>query len=85
MLSLINRFRTDERGASAVEYTMLVVFIALAIAAGAQTFGTDLSQWLLKDRCQYRRPQYQHPGSPVGSAYRSGRQRDIPLPTLISG
>jgi pilus assembly protein Flp/PilA len=45
MLSLINRFRTDERGASAVEYTMLVVFIALAIAAGAQTFGTDLSNW----------------------------------------
>jgi len=24
---------------------MLVVFIALAIAAGAQTFGTDLSTW----------------------------------------
>jgi pilus assembly protein Flp/PilA len=45
MLSLITRFRTDERGASAVEYTMLVVFIALAIAAGAQTFGTDLSTW----------------------------------------
>ena len=45
MLSLIHRFRTDERGASAVEYTMLVVFIALAIAAGAQTFGTDLSTW----------------------------------------
>jgi pilus assembly protein Flp/PilA len=48
MLSLIYRFRTDERGASAVEYTMLVVFIALAIAAGAQTFGTDLSQWFSK-------------------------------------
>ena len=45
MLSLITRFRTDERGASAVEYTMLVVFIALAIAAGATTFGTDLSTW----------------------------------------
>jgi pilus assembly protein Flp/PilA len=45
MLNLIKRFRTDERGASAVEYTMLVVFIALAIAAGAQTFGTDLSTW----------------------------------------
>jgi len=45
MLSLVNRFRTDERGASAVEYAMLVVFIALAIAAGAQTFGTDLSGW----------------------------------------
>jgi pilus assembly protein Flp/PilA len=45
MLSLIHRFRTDERGASAVEYTMLVVFIALAIAAGAQTFGSSISTW----------------------------------------
>jgi pilus assembly protein Flp/PilA len=45
MLSLIHRFRTDERGASAVEYTMLVVFIALALAAGASTFGKDLSTW----------------------------------------
>jgi pilus assembly protein Flp/PilA len=48
MLNLIHRFRTDERGASAVEYTMLVVFIALAIAAGAQTFGTDLSGWFTR-------------------------------------
>jgi pilus assembly protein Flp/PilA len=45
MLSLINRFRGDERGASAIEYAMLVVFIALVLAAGAQTFGTSLSTW----------------------------------------
>jgi pilus assembly protein Flp/PilA len=45
MLSLIKRFHRNERGASAVEYAMLVVFIALAIAAGAQTFGKDLSTW----------------------------------------
>jgi pilus assembly protein Flp/PilA len=45
MLSLINRFRTDERGASAVEYAMLVVFIAVALAAGASTFGKDLNTW----------------------------------------
>jgi pilus assembly protein Flp/PilA len=45
MLRLINRFRTDERGASAVEYAMLVVFIALAISAGASTFGAGLNTW----------------------------------------
>ena len=43
MFGLIRAFRRDERGASAVEYAMLVVFIALALAAGAQTFGNDLS------------------------------------------
>ena len=45
MLNLINRFLRHERGATATEYAMLVVFIALAIAAGAQTFGSDLSTW----------------------------------------
>lgn len=43
MLRLINRFRVDERGASATEYAMLLVFVALAIAVGAQTVGTDLT------------------------------------------
>jgi pilus assembly protein Flp/PilA len=42
MLSLLKRFHRHERGATAVEYAMLVVFIALAIAVGAQTLGTDL-------------------------------------------
>ena len=45
MFGLIRAFRRDERGASAVEYAMLVVFIALALAAGAQTFGNDLAGW----------------------------------------
>ena len=48
MRSVINRFRRDERGASAIEYVMLVVFIALVLAAGAQTFGTSLSTWFSK-------------------------------------
>ena len=43
MLSLIERFHRHERGATAVEYAMLVVFIALAIAVGAQTLGSNLS------------------------------------------
>ena len=44
MLSLINRFCVDERGVSATEYAMLIVFVALAIAVGAQTLGTDLTK-----------------------------------------
>jgi prepilin peptidase CpaA len=43
MLSLIKAFRKDERGASATEYAMLVVFIALIVAVGAQAMGSDLS------------------------------------------
>jgi len=43
MLSLIRRFHRDERGATATEYAMLIVFIALAIAVGAQTLGNDLT------------------------------------------
>jgi pilus assembly protein Flp/PilA len=43
MRSLISRFRRDESGATATEYAMLLVFVALAIAMGAQTFGTALS------------------------------------------
>jgi pilus assembly protein Flp/PilA len=42
MHSLIRRFRRDESGATATEYAMLIVFIALAIALGAQTFGNSL-------------------------------------------
>jgi pilus assembly protein Flp/PilA len=43
MLTLTTRFRSDEHGATATEYAMLVVFVALAIAVGAQTLGNDLS------------------------------------------
>jgi Flp pilus assembly pilin Flp len=43
MLSLINRFCRHDDGATATEYAMLVVFIALAVAAGAQTLGGGLS------------------------------------------
>jgi pilus assembly protein Flp/PilA len=46
MLSLINRFYRNDDGATATEYAMLVVFIALAVAAGAQTLGGSLSGML---------------------------------------
>jgi Flp pilus assembly pilin Flp len=43
MFSLIKRLFRHEGGATGTEYAMLVVFIALAIAVGAQTLGSDLS------------------------------------------
>jgi pilus assembly protein Flp/PilA len=43
MLSIIKRFRRDERGATGVEYAMLIVFIALAIAVGASALGSGIN------------------------------------------
>jgi pilus assembly protein Flp/PilA len=42
MRRLINHFHRDERGATATEYALLVVFVALAIAVGAQTLGSNI-------------------------------------------
>ena len=43
MLGFFNRYRQDERGASATEYAMLIVFVALAVVIGAQAFSTGLN------------------------------------------
>ena len=43
MRSLIKRFQGDERGATATEYALLIVFVALAIAFGAQTLGSSIN------------------------------------------
>ena len=43
MPSLIKRFQRDERGATATEYALLIVFVALAIAVGAQTLGQGIN------------------------------------------
>jgi pilus assembly protein Flp/PilA len=43
MFTLTSRFRSDENGATATEYAMLIVFVALAIAVGAQALGTSLT------------------------------------------
>ena len=48
MRSLTRRFRSDEGGATATEYAMLIVFVALAVAVGAQALGNDLTN-LFKD------------------------------------
>lgn len=43
MLSLIQRFCRDEQGATATEYAILIIFIALAVAFGANILGKSLS------------------------------------------
>ena len=43
MSELIKYFRRDERGATATEYAMLIVFVAVAIAAGANVLGTGIN------------------------------------------
>ena len=43
MRRLIDRFRRDDRGATATEYALLIVFIALAIAVGANILGQNIS------------------------------------------
>jgi pilus assembly protein Flp/PilA len=45
MRDLLKRFLRHERGATATEYAMLIVFIALAIATGAQAFSGSLNTW----------------------------------------
>jgi pilus assembly protein Flp/PilA len=43
MSDVIKYFRRDERGATATEYALLVVFVAVAIALGAQTLGSSIN------------------------------------------
>ena len=43
MRQSLNRCRTDERGATAIEYAMMAVMISIAIIAGASSIGTKLS------------------------------------------
>jgi Flp pilus assembly pilin Flp len=38
-MDLLGKFSCDEAGASAVEYALLLAFIAVAIAASVLTFG----------------------------------------------
>jgi pilus assembly protein Flp/PilA len=43
MRSLMRRFFSDESGATATEYAMLIIFIALAIAGGATLLGNNIN------------------------------------------
>lgn len=43
MLRLINRFRNDESGATAIEYGLIAALIALAIMVGATQLGNAIN------------------------------------------
>ena len=43
MLALTGRFCKDQVGATATEYAMLIIFIALAIAGGATLLGNNIN------------------------------------------
>jgi pilus assembly protein Flp/PilA len=43
MSDLIKHFCRDERGATATEYALLIVFVAVGIATGANILGTSIS------------------------------------------
>ena len=43
MLNLVKRVMTDESGASAAEYGLLVALIAVVLIAGVGFFGTSLN------------------------------------------
>jgi pilus assembly protein Flp/PilA len=43
MSDLLKYFHRDERGATATEYALLIVFVALAIAVGANVLGAGIS------------------------------------------
>lgn len=45
MLTLINRFRQDESGASMVEYVLLVALIAIIAATGALALGQNINNF----------------------------------------
>jgi pilus assembly protein Flp/PilA len=42
----LTRFMADDSGADAVEYGLVIAFIALAIVAGAEAMGTAISNKL---------------------------------------
>ena len=43
MIKLVNRFKNDESGATAIEYGLIAALIALAIVTGATALGNALS------------------------------------------
>lgn len=44
MRSLLFRFAADDSGASAVEYALLLVLVAMAVLGAALTLGTNLGR-----------------------------------------
>ena len=44
MIKLLNRFKNDEFGATAIEYGLIAALIALAIMVGAGALGNSLNK-----------------------------------------
>ena len=42
-LSLVTRLQSEERGATAIEYALLVGLIGVAVAGAAAALGTDIT------------------------------------------
>src|SRR2546421_8472633 len=53
MRSLMRSFLSDESGATATEYAMLIIFIALAIAGGATLLGSNINNLLQQPRREH--------------------------------
>lgn len=45
MIRQISRFAADDAGANALEYTLIIGLVSLAIVVGATAFGTSLNTW----------------------------------------
>ena len=41
-MTLIRRFMSDEHGATAIEYALIITFIAIVIVGGATSLGTKV-------------------------------------------
>ena len=55
MKRIIAKFLADESGATAIEYAALIVFVALALAAGPQTLGDGITDLLNSARTSLAR------------------------------
>jgi pilus assembly protein Flp/PilA len=42
-IAMLRKFLADQRGATAIEYCILAVFMSLAIVAGARSIGSNMS------------------------------------------
>lgn len=45
-MQLVTSFLADERGTTAIEYSVIGVFIALAIVAGARLIGSSIANMI---------------------------------------
>lgn len=44
MLNLLNKFKNDESGATAIEYGLIAALISVALIGGAQLIGGEVRQ-----------------------------------------